>query len=572
MALGYLDALLIAQAVKEASPGTMVVFGGPQATATAAKTLGRFKQVDLIVRGEADATIGTIFKHVLSGDLTALAKIGGVSYRPRQGKIVHAERSGQHFDLGLLPAIIQHPDSTEKTKNILVEVGRGCFGKCIYCATTLFWQDYGYRMRPIGSIMQEIHRHLRVAGPTKISFEFMHDCFTQNRRWVQEFLTEMRKLRSSGVNFEWRCSSRPDSIDGDMMSQMRRGGCSRLFFGIESGSTTTQRKTGKGLDPEAAFRTLKLATETGLHAVASFIVGFPWESATDINATLTLATRLAAVGASSQVHMLTAFPGTRLASEARLAHAGVYSNLVTYPDGAINRIRQTAESMEKVVARNQDIFPHYCLPVNEHGIQPRFLQFLENVFPEIARHFPRSLIILSRISGRTIFQLAQNMFASGKLGGSQGIQSLGIPSRDAVKHALKSTMARVGLGAETSCLLACETAMLPTEANHEIQVLGLANSSWNLPEIVRILQSADRMEIMAQGGAAPMCSSKKTWSLARNQRKLFVLEMSLADDQRIAALHELFGRVRSLRELKAKHPTKMEAIRIYSDIATACLG
>jgi radical SAM superfamily enzyme YgiQ (UPF0313 family) len=77
---------------------------------------------------------------------------------------------------------------------------------------------------------------------------------------------------------EWRGWTRVDSIDGQMLTAMKKSGCLQLSFGIESGSQFMLDTMGKGTTVEENTRALKLAKNCDIETRSFFMIGFPGET------------------------------------------------------------------------------------------------------------------------------------------------------------------------------------------------------------------------------------------------------------------------------------------------------
>jgi anaerobic magnesium-protoporphyrin IX monomethyl ester cyclase len=91
------------------------------------------------------------------------------------------------------------------------------------------------------------------------------------------------------LHFGWECLGRVDSIDGELASLMKRAGCERIFFGIESGSEEVLRLMNKRITTEKARLAVEAAHAAGLKTGAFFILFYPGETDETVLATLQFA-------------------------------------------------------------------------------------------------------------------------------------------------------------------------------------------------------------------------------------------------------------------------------------------
>jgi len=69
-----------------------------------------------------------------------------------------------------------------------------------------------------------------------------------------------------------------DTIDREVAARMRRSGCVRVFFGIESGTNEVLGLMQKQITVKQARKAVHGAKEAGLRVGAFFILGYPGES------------------------------------------------------------------------------------------------------------------------------------------------------------------------------------------------------------------------------------------------------------------------------------------------------
>lgn len=272
--------LRIASALKRRVPSSTIVLGGPQATPTDVETLRAFPAVDLVVRGEADGVLPQLISTLEAGQ--DLRGVRGLTLR-RDGTVERTPDSPLVEDLDTLrPAAYHLSDGIRHRHSLPVEAGRGCPFGCTFCSTSRFF-GRRFRTRSPGRIVEDMVSLHRAYGVRR--FELVHDNFTVDVRWVRDFCGA---VSSCGLRLRWTCSSRTDSVDAELLSEMRRAGCRGVFFGVESGSATVQRSIGKRLDLPRTRELLGIAGRRRIHAVVSFIAGFPEETAEDLGATVDL--------------------------------------------------------------------------------------------------------------------------------------------------------------------------------------------------------------------------------------------------------------------------------------------
>ena len=88
----------------------------------------------------------------------------------------------------------------------------------------------------------------------------------------------------SKLGIVWRCLTRADSVDREILMAMRDSGCKEIIIGMESGSQKILDLLRKGVTVEQNLKAMKLIKEF-MQLKVSVIVGSPGESWETINET-----------------------------------------------------------------------------------------------------------------------------------------------------------------------------------------------------------------------------------------------------------------------------------------------
>lgn len=308
----YPSSILLAKKIKERDSSRNILFGGPQATILDRETMATFPFVDFVLRGEADLTVVDCVEAILTSHPERLASVPGLSFRPQGSStnIYRNEMLPNISDLDSLPIPAYDLLTPNSERPISLDVGRGCPFKCTFCTTNDFFSK-SYRVKTAKRIITEIEHLQRTAGAN--SFDFTHDMFTLNRKFLMPFLKELSEYREEKRNwFEWSCSARVDCVDRELLQAMFNAGCRGIFFGIESGSDRMQKIIKKHIRIAKGFSSVDDCIAVGMRATTAFIAGFPEEERCDIDATLRAAIEMGAKGAKPQMSLLSLLPQTPL--------------------------------------------------------------------------------------------------------------------------------------------------------------------------------------------------------------------------------------------------------------------
>lgn len=326
--VSYATSLLLAKSLKKLDPSLTILFGGPHASVTAEETLIKFPFVDFILKGEADEALPFFLDIFFNRKIKDYSVVPGLIYFDSKSKKIISSKSPLIIpDITSLPTPLYE---LAKTKTIKLDVGRGCPFHCTYCSTSDFFSKK-FRIKSIDQIIGEMDHCYRTMGTT--SFGFSHDNLTCNKALILDFCFELQKYcNETKVEFKWTCSSRPDTVNREMLKAMRKAGCTKIFFGIESGSLEIQKSIKKKLNLEKVLEVAEICKEEKIQMNASFMAGFPEEKVRDIDDTIKLMLKLISMGARVQLSLLSILPGTDLFNQykTKLKLDGKFSDFSAY--------------------------------------------------------------------------------------------------------------------------------------------------------------------------------------------------------------------------------------------------
>jgi anaerobic magnesium-protoporphyrin IX monomethyl ester cyclase len=200
----------------------------------------------------------------------------------------------------------------------LFEASRGCPYKCTFCLKAMYGP--GVRYKPIDQIMAEID-----TAVTRFGFRYGYFIdleFTSNRDHAMAICDE---LIDRGYPLNWCCQTRLDALDAELLRRMKQAGCRLIHFGVESGSPRILREVKKGINRKTIEQGVCLTRDIGIETACFFMMGFPGESAPEMEETLQFAKNLNPTYAS--FHEATPYPGTILWSSSVLRSVSADLNM-----------------------------------------------------------------------------------------------------------------------------------------------------------------------------------------------------------------------------------------------------
>lgn len=300
----------IAQLVKEISPTCMVVLGGVHPTALPEESLGN-PYVDYVVRNEGEYTLLELISYLrLDSDIS---NIKGLSYKV-ENNIIHNTPRPLMENLDDLPFPARHlfpfPNAyySPMVKGKLfadILTSRGCTGTCVFCNHAVF--GYKFRPRSPENVLSEMECLIDKYGVDE--FHISDDSFGYD---IDRAIKICDLIIEKKLNIYLSCSGglRVDCVTEELLGKLKRAGCYRIHFGVESGSDEILRKIGKNTTLQQIRDTFSMAHKKGITTVALFMLGNYGENKQTMEQTIAFAKSLKAD--FSQFTMTTPFPGSPL--------------------------------------------------------------------------------------------------------------------------------------------------------------------------------------------------------------------------------------------------------------------
>lgn len=297
-------------------PGIPIVAGGPHPSLLHDEAVEN--GCDIVVKGEGEETVRELTRALLDGQ--PLDTVPGLIYRADDGTVRHTPSRRPIADLDNLPFPAKHlfPKEWYARDSEFYQVygaifsGRGCPAACTYCYKGVFGP--GCRFRSADNVFKEMLFLHREYGVT--AFEFMDDAFSADLDRVEKLCDLI--LAENSFSIHWQCTTRLDLTRPDLLGKMKRSGCFRIFYGVESGDRETLFRVNKHLDLEQAIQVLEWTHTTGIRSIVGFMWGFPWDSPASVRASIRFLKAVAPfVDEFNPLGILIPVPGTKLFEDYR---------------------------------------------------------------------------------------------------------------------------------------------------------------------------------------------------------------------------------------------------------------
>jgi anaerobic magnesium-protoporphyrin IX monomethyl ester cyclase len=288
------EALRISRYAKEKFPHLAIVWGGIHPSLFPESTVIN-KYIDFVIVKEGERPLLELSGYLLHKKCKA-GEIPNLVYKEGSGilknPLIDTEGEAGELRYELLAIeryLLRKAESGQVRRQLEVLGSRGCPHHCSFCINTVLYKNrwYGY---PIKETLKVIDRLIQEYAVEHIFF--MDEDFFCSRQRAADLISEMAKRK---VSWECNCRAdyiREDYINGALLQRLRKSGCVKLRFGLESGSQRVLDMLTKGLTVAQSVRAVKEVTKHGIVPSVSFMMGVPGEENSDIIKTCGLIAKL----------------------------------------------------------------------------------------------------------------------------------------------------------------------------------------------------------------------------------------------------------------------------------------
>ncbi|MDD2753540.1 MAG: radical SAM protein [Candidatus Portnoybacteria bacterium] len=312
-------AIETARHVKKGDGRIKIFTGGPHFGLTAKNALAVVPEIDFVIKGEGEITSRELLKTNFKPD--KMKDVLGLVWRDGFGNIVENPDRAFMWNLDELPWPAWDLFGLENYGGTPIEKGgdktigvissRGCPNRCIFCSSLAFHKG-ALRLRSAENFVDELELLNKRYGFK--AFKFWDDTFTIVRRHAEDVCNEILKRR---LAIKWYAPCRVNTVDKELLALMKKAGCVRVNFGIESGSPRVLKIMKKGITMDQARTAIKAALEVGLDVTLNFLMIFPHETMADIAMTVDAIQEFKAMGAKPSYSFIVIYPGTELEAIAK---------------------------------------------------------------------------------------------------------------------------------------------------------------------------------------------------------------------------------------------------------------
>lgn len=183
----------------------------------------------------------------------------------------------------LLPNELYAEFPTERRNFTVMVTSKGCPMGCLFCEAG----RTPYNPRSPMTVVNEIQECVEKFDIHEIDI-FDYEFLIDRKRSMAIF----KELQKRKLDVIWACRARVDSVDEELLKEMKSAGCNRIYYGIESGVQEILDRVNKGITLDCIRETIRLTKRVGIRALGFFLIGSPGETRETVKQTLRFAKEL----------------------------------------------------------------------------------------------------------------------------------------------------------------------------------------------------------------------------------------------------------------------------------------
>ncbi|MDP2924260.1 MAG: radical SAM protein, partial [Candidatus Omnitrophota bacterium] len=303
-------AISLFKELKKRDKNIIILTGGPHFSLTAKNALEIVPEIDYIIKGEGERPIVEFLNRLEENK--DLSEVPGIVFR-KNNEIFENKAVNLIENIDELPMPAWHlfdmkeynkPIDGTKIRSIGVMSARGCPNVCVYCANA----RSGLRLMTPKKFVDEVEFLQKEYGFK--GFDFWDDTLTMVNEHAIAICEEIIKRK---LNIVWYARARVNTVNKDLLELMRKAGCIRISYGVESGSPRILKIIRKNITIDQVKEAVKSSSDVGMAVVENFMVNLPDETIDDLKQTIEIMKWLGQVKNSYPSYGFTViYPGTEL--------------------------------------------------------------------------------------------------------------------------------------------------------------------------------------------------------------------------------------------------------------------
>lgn len=313
-------ALEMTRYIREISPETPIVWGGPHPTFVPDQTLNH-PLADIVVINEADETFFQLVEAL--ANKKPLTHIDGIGFKVN-GEAKFNGTGPIIMDLDELPIFPYHLVDVPKYSSLSVDdlpsidllTSRGCPLNCAFCSVPQS-SNRRWRAGTVDRLIEEI-QFLKSTYSIR-TFYFIDDNFMVDLKRVRAFVDA---LKANSLDIYWGTQGVTigtiNRMTTDLIDAVEESGCMEISVGVESADNEVLKTIEKRITVDDVFKANEKLVGKRFAVKYNLIIGFPGETMGGIRNTVKLAVDLHKRNHNAwfPVNIFTPYPGTALLKKA----------------------------------------------------------------------------------------------------------------------------------------------------------------------------------------------------------------------------------------------------------------
>jgi len=266
---------IVAKITKEINPHIKVIVGGAHATMNG-ETLFNTPNIDFVTVGEGENTIVDFLKAIDSG--SDFNKVDGIIFR-KDNKLTRTkprkyieDLDSLDFPLKHVPDVLKDFEKYPKRAFAYIFGSRGCPYACTFCESKAMWTRK-VRYRSPENIVAEM-KQMKDFGISSVNFD--DDTFGISKKNIKAI---NNLLHNELPDMTYTCETVVQlAKDEEVVKDMKKGGCTGTYVGIESGNNEMLKTIKKTQTTDECVLAIRNLQKNGIDAHAFIMVGFPTET------------------------------------------------------------------------------------------------------------------------------------------------------------------------------------------------------------------------------------------------------------------------------------------------------
>jgi len=264
----------IIQQIKSECDVQIVVFG-PHATLFE-KVIISNQFIDMVILGEPEYAFYDLAKKQKENILGLVYKDNGVAFGNTSVRVIEDldELPFPAWDMITADSFSHGRYANVQQPFFTILTSRGCPFGCKYCPYPIA-QGKKWRARSADNVVAEIKYLIDRFGMRGLLFRDPE--FTVDNSRVAAICEQILEKK---LSFSWRCETRIDTVNEELLTLMARAGCVGINFGVESVNDKVLEGAGrKKIAPKDILEQVDTCKRLGIDTFCFFIIGLPDDDA-----------------------------------------------------------------------------------------------------------------------------------------------------------------------------------------------------------------------------------------------------------------------------------------------------